>query len=38
MAATGLPSSKKADTNATASLFWRNLSGLSTPPGKTSAS
>ena len=35
MAATGLPASKKARTNATASLSARSWSGLATPPGSS---
>src|SRR5580704_965686 len=38
IAATGLPASKNAFTNATAAGIIRNLSGLITPPGNSSAS
>ena len=37
MAATGLPASKNAFTNATASASARTKSPLMTPPGSTSA-
>ena len=37
MAATGLPASKNAFTNATASASARTKSPLMTPPGRTSA-
>ena len=38
IAATGLPASKNAFTKATALGCMRNVSGLMTPPGRSSAS
>ena len=38
IAATGLPASKKARVNSTASGTVRRMSGFATPPGSTSAS